>query len=389
MENERKSIAFVIGTMIVGGVENALIELLNHFDYDRFDVDLWIKQDTIGIKNRVDNRVQVKSWPTDNPKALLKTQFRTGQIAACFRGLLYRFIIRCSSTWEISSLFSAKVLPPMAAEYDCVVAYQYGVPEVVATANRIKGQKRVLWVHGDYSMSDPLIRQMGKEYAAFHKIFCVSETARQQFSKKWPNLENRTQVFYNLYHANKILQLANAHVPRLAAGTIAVTVGRLSPEKGQQMIPKAARLLLDAGYHVFWYLVGDGPLRETMEAEIRKHDVSGHVILLGTQRNPYPYIKNCDVYVQTSLSEGWCLTVQEARILQKPIVTTPLPVMREQIASGENGLIARDSTPEALAESIKLLLDNPELQAKFAEALSHARCDNTGELQKLYDFIES
>ena len=155
------------------------------------------------------------------------------------------------------------------------------------------------------------------------------------------------------------------------------------------MIPKTTRLLLDAGYDVFWYLVGEGGLRENIEAEIQKYDVAGHVILLGTQMNPYPYIKNCDIYVQTSFSEGWCLTVQEARILQKPIVSTPLPVMHEQIMSGENGLIAKDSTPEALAESIKLLLDNPELQEKFIEALRHEACDNTGELQKLYDFIES
>ena len=130
-------------------------------------------------------------------------------------------------------------------------------------------------------------------------------------------------------------------------------------------------------------------MRETVESEIQKNDVAEHVILLGTQMNPYPYIKNCDIYVQTSFSEGWCLTVQEARILQKPIVTTPLPVMHEQIISGENGLTAEAVTPEALFEGIRTLLDHPELREKFVENLSHEVCDNSGELQKLYDFIES
>lgn len=63
--------------------------------------------------------------------------------------------------------------------------------------------------------------------------------------------------------------------------------------------------------------------------------------------------------------------------------------MHEQIISGENGLIAEAVTPEALFEGIRTLLDHPELREKFVENLSHEVRDNSGELQKLYDFIES
>jgi len=168
-----------------------------------------------------------------------------------------------------------------------------------------------------------------------------------------------------------------------------LTVGRLSTEKGQQMIPATVRLLLDAGYDVHWYLVGDGPLRETIEAEIEKYNVQDHVILLGTQMNPYPYIKNCDIYVQPSFSEGYCTTTMEAKILHKPIVTTDAPGMREQFVSGENGLIVDAMTPQALFEGIRTLLDHPELCQKFVGNLEKETFDNREELQKLYDFIES
>ncbi len=389
MKKMRKTVAFVMDTMIVGGVEKALIELLNHFDYDNFEVDLWIREDKFGIQDQVDKHVQIKSWPTYNTKDLLKAQLKKGQIFECVRSILYRIVVRCSKSWQVETLFATKLLPPIISEYNCVVAYQYGVPALVATANRINGQKRVLWVHGNYNMSNTLIRLMGKEYSEYNRIFCVSDATRLQFSQKWPNLTSKTQVFYNLIPASEILKKSKEQINVSLIHTSIVTVGRLSPEKGQQMIPQATRLLLDAGYDVFWYLVGDGDQRKTIEAEIQKYDVAEHVILLGTQMNPYPYIKNCDIYVQTSFSEGWCLTVQEARILQKPIVTTPLPVMHEQIISGENGLIAEAVTPEALFEGIRTLLDHPELQAKFVENLSHEVCDNSGELQKLYDFIES
>ena len=155
------------------------------------------------------------------------------------------------------------------------------------------------------------------------------------------------------------------------------------------MIPKTARILLDAGYNIHWYLVGDGELREEIEEAIQKYNVQSHVILLGSKMNPYPYIKNCDIYVQPSFSEGYCTTTVEAKILCKPIVTTDAPGMREQFINGENGLIVDSMTPEALAKGIKMLLAHPEVMEKFQDALKKESYDNSKELRKLYDFMES
>lgn len=214
-------------------------------------------------------------------------------------------------------------------------------------------------------------------------------TSGKMFCDLYNYPDNRLFVLHNLCDELKIQQRAKSSINFTYRQNSILTVGRLSPEKGQDMVPRATRLLLDAGYDIHWYLVGDGPLRAAIEQECEKYDVTDRVILLGTQENPYPYIKNCDIYVQTSLSEGWCLTVQEARILHKSIVVTPLPVMHEQIRHGENGLIAEDVTPEALCKSIKTLLDHPEMCEKFVEVLKTEKHDNTDELQKLYDIIES
>jgi hypothetical protein len=63
--------------------------------------------------------------------------------------------------------------------------------------------------------------------------------------------------------------------------------------------------------------------------------------------------------------------------------------MREQFVSGVNGLIVDAMTPEALFEGIKTLIDHPEMRKKFVENLKNEGYDNSKELQKLYDFIES
>ena len=389
---EKKSIAFVMDTMAVGGVEKALIELLKAFDYSRYNVTLWLKNDSGPLHNQIDTRVKIEYWECKNTRDTLLKQLKQGKLISFFRGVFYRICSRIHlSEYDLNAFYSVKSLPQCSDHcYDCVIAYQVLSPAVVANAlYRFRGLKKVLWVHGRNVRPQSLNVFFDKEYCKFDFIACVSESTRTEFSHDFPKAKKKTAVFYNLLPVDEILEKSKAPIDVSLTNTAIVTVGRLSPEKGQQMIPQTTRLLLDVGYDVYWYLVGDGALRETVESEIQKYDVAEHVILLGTQMNPYPYIKNCDIYVQTSFSEGYCTTTMEAKILRKPIVTTDAPGMREQFVSGENGLIVDAMTPEALFEGIRTLLDHPELREKFVENLSHEVCDNSGELQKLYDFIES
>ena len=388
----KKKIAFVLDTMNIGGVEKALLELLRVFDFNQYDVTLWLRDDCGPLQSQIDSRVKIQYWGCTNTRAILIKQLKNGRLVGFARGIIYRILSRSYiSEYDLNALYSVKCLPYCSDfVYDCVIAYQVLSPAVVATAlYRLNGIKKVLWVHGRNVRPEKLNSFFDKVYCKFDLIACVSGSTKQEFGRDFPHAVKKAHVLYNVLNPATIVQKANEPIENELTGIAIATVGRLVSIKGQAMIPQTARLLLDAGYDVFWYRVGDGPLRETIEAEIRKHDVAGHVILLGTQMNPYPYIKNCDIYVQPSFSEGYCTTTMEAKILRKPIVTTDAPGMREQFVSGENGLIVDAMTPEALFGGIHTLLDHPELQEKFVENLSHEVCDNTGELQKLYDFIES
>lgn len=228
---------------------------------------------------------------------------------------------------------------------------------------------------------------MAKEYRRIDHLFCVSETTKTEFCKQFPGTAEKASVFYNLLDAQEIIEKAREPVSLSMKPTALVTVGRISKPKGQILIPETVRLLLDAGYSVYWYLVGDGEMRGQVESEIKKYGVGDHVILLGTQTNPYPYIQNCDIYVQPSFSEGYCTTTMEAKILHKPIVTTDAPGMREQFVSGENGIIIRAMTSESLFDGIKQLLDTPDLAKHFSDNLRAISCDHQNEITKLYDLI--
>lgn len=392
--SNKYKIAFVSDTLIVGGVEKALIELLCKFDYDKYDVSLWLKNSDGEWVSKVDEHVDIKIWGISDTRSLLKNQIKYFKFFSFLKGCYNRLLCRKNAEYyDLNELYSVKALPKIKEKYDCVIAYKAISPETVANViYRFNADKKVLWVHGRNALVPKNNKCFDNIYKKFDKIYCVSKDTMQSFSSDFPKSSIKTDLFYNLVNSDEIIEKAEEHIKELdycTDFTSLVTVGRLAPVKGQMLIPKTARMLLDSGYKIKWYLIGDGPLREELEKEIEKYNVKENVILLGTKDNPYPYMKACDIYVQTSYSEGYCTTTCEAKILHKPIVTTNAPGMSEQFKNGENGIIVSDSTSESLYDGIKTLLEQPELSELFTENLKKEKYDASKEMQKLYDFIES
>lgn len=385
----RKKIAVVFNRMIVGGAEKALLSFLRAIDTERYDVTLFTLNDKGAYFEELPKDITVRFTAYDDAREQFWDDVKHLRVKRIANGIYCRVMIRLCRDEYKEFTYTLRSYPKLVGHYDCAIAYKLNFEDTATVLKRIDADKKCAWLHGSVGTTWETRRWLNLVLPKMQCVFCVSEDCKEQLDRVCPAHKHKTQVFYNLLPVDEILEKSKAPIDVSLTNTAIVTVGRLSPEKGQQMIPQTTRLLLDAGYDVYWYLVGDGDLRETVESEIQKYDVAEHVILLGTQMNPYPYIKNCDIYVQPSFSEGYCTTTMEAKILRKPVVTTDAPGMREQFVSGENGLIVDEMTPQALFEGIRTLLDHPELREKFIENLGHEVCDNSGELQKLYDFIES
>ena len=326
-----------------------------------------------------------------NELKLRKAFFKSLQEKRFFSafGMLVDYILaRISRSTCMKVFWACRSLRLSDEVFDCVIAYKPVYISVIEALFHIKASKRAVWIHGAILGGDNPNRNYLKWLGSFDKAFCVSPAMVDYFEKICPVMKGRTEIFYNMLDTGTILEKAGNN-EKIDGSLVLTTVGRLSHEKGQDMIPQTVRYLLDAGYQVKWYVVGDGPLRKTVQEKCKQYDVVEEVVLTGTLSNPYPYMKGCNIYVQTSYEEGWGLTVQEAKILHKPIVTTDLPAMREQIVHMKNGIITEGISPEALFEGIKTLLDNPALCAQFTEELKKESHDNTQELEKLYAFIES
>ncbi len=136
-----------------------------------------------------------------------------------------------------------------------------------------------------------------------------------------------------------------------------------------------------------WYLVGDGLSRNMYEEMIDKYGLGKECVLVGATPNPYPYIYKSDIYVQTSRHEGYCLTLAEARCLNKPIVSTSFIGAYEQITNDRDGYIT-DCNIEDLYKKIKHLIDNKDVREKFIFNLSKKRINTIEEISKLTSYID-
>jgi len=389
----KKKIAICFNHLVLGGAEKALFNFMHEIDDDQYEITLFTANLDSYYLDVVDSKVKMRSSLADHSKNILIEDLKHFRFLRCIKDISLRVLVRVfrGSYFELG--LCALLHPMVREKYDCAIAYKMNYEDMAFPIYRINAKKKCVVCHSSTAAEQskagrfaPLLFFLLKKY---DKIFCVSEQNQKELIETYPRIARKTEVMHNILYSEDIIQKSSAPITGFDSKCSICTVGRLSKEKGQTLIPKTVRLLLDAGYTFKWYLVGDGAGQTEIEQNIQKYGVEDFVIFLGPQKNPYPYIKNCAIYVQPSFSEGYCTTTMEAKILRKPIVTTDAPGMREQFVSGENGLIVDAMTPEALFEGIKTLLDHPEMQQKFIKNLSYEAIDNPKELQKLYDFIES
>ena len=254
--------------------------------------------------------------------------------------------------------------------YDYVIASSLTVVIVLAIAAQVNADCKYVWWHNvfckhsdrkkfglDKNVTVNSILHDVNLYSCFDKIICVSDKVKELFDYYFPYMQNKSVVMYNAIDEEKIKQLADIKVNDIPNGKIKIaTVGRISKEKGQQLAIEAAKILKKHKKEFVWYFVGNGDLLIRLKRKVQKEHLEPYCIFLGARDNPYPYIKACDIYCQPSLTEAYCTTINEARIIGKAIVATRFTGIVEQKKKKKNGLIC-DTNAKMLAGSIEKLFD--------------------------------
>ena len=202
----------------------------------------------------------------------------------------------------------------------------------------------------------------------------------------YPELAGKTEVFHNLIDAEGIRRKADSGIGFTDdfSGIRLLTVGRLMAQKSFETSIKACYILKKHGENIRWYVLGEGDRREKLQALIEKLGLERDFILCGAVDNPYPYMKEADIYVHCSRFEGKSLAVQEAQVLGKPIIVSDCSGNREQVIPDEDGVIC-EFDPRSIAKSIYELIHDENKRDKISK---NALVKNNGEEEALSRLLE-
>lgn len=346
---KRKKIMFFIHDLAHGGAEKVLVNLVNNMDPTRFDITVMTLFD-VGVNRQ-----------------FLKPHIR---YRSCFQRVF-------PGNSHVMKLFSPALLHRMLIKesYDIEIAYLEGTCARVISGCKSDSTKLVSWIHIELhgarsaAASFRSIREAKQCYANFDRIVSVSQTVQDMFQKAL-NVPVLHEVRYNTNESEQIRSLAlcaTTDVQFSAEEMNLVGVGKLLPNKGFDRLLRIAHRLREEGYPVHIYLLGIGPEKAKLETYAKEHGMESAVTFLGYQTNPYQYVAKCDLFVCSSLSEGFSTAATEALIVGTPVCTVEVAGMKEMLGENNEYGVVVPNEEEALYGGIKALLHDPDLLAHYKQ----------------------
>jgi len=368
----KKKILFITEALWIGGIETALVNLLNRMDYERYDVTCLVIRGCLDLADRITPRCRLLAADREQAISfadsykygrLYHLTEKSGNPSLRHRAMMWTVpMIR----WAENRLYIRYIRRQMQDEhFDTCVIYSDRTAEIAVRA--IQAENYLMFYHNAI-MDKAYHDEIG--YQRSRKIIAVSEKKAEELKSFRPKYAEKYITIHNLVDMAGVREQSRmkADVSFPGKGFNLVTCGRLAHQKGIDWAIQAMQSLLNRGYHdLHWWIVGGGPDAEKLQKQIESAGIGEHFHLLGMQRNPYPYIANADLYVQPSRYENYSVVILEAMALCKPILAT-IPAAEMQITSGKNGLLC-EADPDSIAKSIAYLYLHREEMEKYVQAL--------------------
>lgn len=339
------TILFFLENLTEGGAEKVLRNLVNNMDQTKFDITV----QTV--------------WPCDAQRYLAPgIHYRSVYPA---RTKANRLHYRAEAAAGLTYPFHIR------GDYDIEAAFlECGATKVMAGSTSKKTLK-LAWVHCDLQKKMPDAAAFAKKaaawYANYDKVVCVSENVRESYIALFAATPEAVVVHNTVDDADIRHKAEQPMPPDIARHKMtAVSLGRLSEEKGYDRLLRVHKRLLDEGMDYDLWILGEGPEHEALEQYITENGLAGSVRLFGFRENPYPFLREADVLVCSSHYEGLSTFVTEGLILGKPIVTTDCTGMRELLGDSEYGLIMENNEAD-LFNGMKQMLTSTDLRVQYAD----------------------
>ncbi|WP_347548671.1 glycosyltransferase [Pseudalkalibacillus hwajinpoensis] len=395
----KKDVLFIMNNLNCGGAEKALLSLLETIDYSRYNVDLFLfKHEGIFLK-KLPEQVNLLSEPTaykffDMPikaavTGCLKEQRYKVGFWRLFTGYLFKTEKNSAKCEQRAWRYLSKVIEDINKSYDTAIGYLEKNP-VYFCIDKVKAIRKIGWIHTDYNKLGMTASYDKPYFAKLDNIVTVSEELVKLLKGIFPECEKKISCIYNIVSPEIIRKLSLENIENDIYDEKSIkliSVGRLASEKGLDITLEAINLLIKKGLNIKWYLMGAGNMESDLKRMVSEKKIGDKVIFLGLKENPYPYIRHADIYIQSSKFEGKSISIDEAKILGKPIIITNFRTAKNHICDNVNGLIA-EMDPVSVANKIELLINTSHLKNKFTKKLFSEENGTEAEITKFYNLIE-
>lgn len=341
----RKNILFVIPNLNGGGAERVVCNLINCLDKNIFKVSLFLFEKT-GVYWDILSKDIDFYCVSDTEKP--------------------------SKTKILISLYK------VAKNNDLIISAMELFPTYcVSFISKLLNKKCIGWVHININSilkdKNILSRLLHKYiliklfYNKLDKIITVSNGAKETMKRYlYAKNENKIQCIYNPIDINYIKNMAELPVEENLKRPLIIAIGRLERQKNFSLLLKAHKILLEKGIQQNLIIIGQGSQKKYLLDLVESLKIKTSVKFLGFKENPYKYLKQADVFVQSSLYEGLPTVLIEALILNVPIVATNCPDgAKEILDNGKYGLLVETNNVQALTNGIEYILTDVNLRNRY------------------------
>lgn len=349
--NKMKNINIVISSMDIGGAEKVLTTFLNNFDRRQYKVSLTLYRRKGNLLADVPSDVEIRQIVLNGDGYFAK------MYRFFFRILLMKF------PKMLSQIFRKKYSNNVVH-----IAFLEGLPTRIVS---LMPGDRIAWVHTDIinnPASDKWFNSLEEEreiYGKFRQVVLVSQSAKFAFETKLAPISVPINVLHNPIDSDFIQKMAleknrnffewdetTKNSKRL------IVVGRIEKVKHVDLLIRAMAYIPK---DISLTIVGDGTEKENLEKLCKNLHIT-NILFLGHIENPYPYLANADLYVNSSFVEAYPTAIAEALVLGLPVLASKNGGSEEILGDSEYGMIFPSNiSAKNLADTLLSMLNQVDL----------------------------
>ena len=374
-----KKLLFTISQLYKGGAETSLVNLLNHLDYSKYEVDLLILnqepvKNAVSLIDRVNSNVAICDAYKEYQKITVLDRIRVKYIyTAEQKGAYYvtalDFVRNKIYDW---AFFVGEWYTPSFVAYE------------------VQARIKAAWIHNDLSSAEYFDADHYFYFADMYDYYIfVSKNSLEASIKKYPFLKDKSITIYNISDVEYIKNRSIEGENELAKykKPIVLTCANFRQQKNHLRQVKVMAELKKRGIDFTWVNIGattDMELVNRVKTLCEKEDISDRFIIVGPQENPYSYMKDADIVSVLSDYESWSMVITEAKVLGKPIIATKTSGALEQIEDRVTGILT-DFNKNDIADKLEELLTNTDLRQKIEYNVK--KFDNTDEILHSFNVL--